>query len=402
MGAKDPSWNWLNLPGGFSEKVVGDFCSTALADAGCALGRGCVLVQTNATSAFRVIFSETSTLPIRDSDNPALTFVVGKRKNSITTVGFGSPYPKKEPIESTKSPDALLSSSSEQSRTFWFAYDKEVGALAMGVLYPQPDLCRLVCRFPSDGFRRELCENLRYVVISSGKKPVSVNVQQIIPPAELFIPQYKFCPRTWCSLPWYGNGVIFRLPEEHRKMMVEAQQILMASPIAELYALVEPQMICLHAYPMLDQLHPGIREIFPDEDPEDVDWPRRHEAVHRRVAPILSSADWTYWPLRFDRVDCTHVHLAPTGERCQKAIKSWLKAVEDSTGLRSTKTPREILSFVFAFEVFPVVGEHNQQARRDVVRKVTEHLSAKWGVCEFAAPEFVCWQTHTDFHAYKP
>lgn len=394
-------WNWVNLPGGFQEKVVVDL--VALADStGTGLGRGCVLIQTNAVSAFRVLFSEVPTLPIRDSDNPALCFVVGKRQNSMSCVGFGSPYANKQPIESTKSQDALLSSTSEKSKIFWFLYDNEVGVAAMGVQHPQPDFCRLVYRFgyENGGFRKEICENVRFVVVSSGKRPVSLNVMSVMAPPSIFIPQHKFNPRIWTNLPWFGNSIVFGLDEARRKMVTQCQEFLMASPIANLYALVDPDCLCLNAYPMLDPLN-KTAALFPDEDPEDVSWKRCHDKVSQMCESVLASAAWTYLPLEFDRADCTHVHLRPTGEICSQAIKAWTKAVQDATGLRSTKTPREALSFVFAFEVFPIVGEANQQARRDVVRKITDYLGANWGVCEFACPELVCWKTHTEFVPYK-
>lgn len=398
MTGSSSKWNWVNLPGGFQEKVVVDLVGLAESH-GTGLGRGCVLIQTNATSAFRVIFSEVPTLPIRDSDNPALCFVVGKRKNSCSCVGFGSPYVNKEPAEVTTSQDALLTSTPEKTRIFWFLYDKEVGVCAMGVQHPQPDFSRLVCRFGEErgGFRREICENLRYVVVSSGKRPVSLNLMSVMAPPEVSIPQYKFDPRIWTNLPWFGNSLIFDLDQERRRLVKQCQEFLMASEIANLYAVVDPDCLCLNAYPMLDPLNKSQQQFFPGEDPEEVSWKRCHDRVARSCETVLNSASWTYWPLAFDRADCTTVHLKPTGERCKSAIQAWMAAVQEGTGLPSQKNTREALSFAFAFEVFPVIGENNQKHRREVVRKITEHLEKNWRICEFAEPRLVCWKTHTDF-----
>ena len=40
-------------------------------------------------------FSHDSAVPTRGTDVPSLRFVVGKRRNSMTTVGLGNPYIKK-------------------------------------------------------------------------------------------------------------------------------------------------------------------------------------------------------------------------------------------------------------------------------------------------------------------
>eukprot|EP00438_Fugacium_kawagutii_P017431 Skav208461 [mRNA] locus=scaffold1104:221196:222862:+ [translate_table: standard] len=84
-------------------------------------------------SSFHVSFSHTDALPIRGTDVPSLRFVVGKRQNSMTSVGLGNPYVKKEPIDFTRQSDALLTSNPEKSRTYWFLYDKVLSVAAMGV-----------------------------------------------------------------------------------------------------------------------------------------------------------------------------------------------------------------------------------------------------------------------------
>jgi hypothetical protein len=110
----------------------------------------------------------------------------------MTTVGFGNPYLKKEPVDTTVQPDALLTPDEAKSRTYWFLYDRTVGVAAMGVQYPQTDLTRLLCRFEdSAGFKKEMCESLRYVAVSSGKKPVSLSVKQVLLPPDISILPYS-------------------------------------------------------------------------------------------------------------------------------------------------------------------------------------------------------------------
>merc|ERR1740123_1119417 len=96
----------------------------------------------------------------------------------MTSVGMGNPYLRKEPLDRTTATDALLTTDPEKSKTFWFLYDKTVCTAAMGSLAaPTADLCRLAVRFrDSIGFRAECCEGLRYVSVSSGKRPVSLRI----------------------------------------------------------------------------------------------------------------------------------------------------------------------------------------------------------------------------------
>lgn len=389
-------WHWINLPGGFNEKLVADVCSPAC---GAAAGRCCIVVQTNAMSSLHVIFSSTPHFPSRDSDNPVLRFVVGKRKNSMTAVGFGNPYLKKEPVDFTKQPDALLTTDEAKSRTYWFLYDRNVGVAAMGVQHPQTDLTRLLCRFrDSSGFRQEMCESLRYIAVSSGKKPVSLSVKQVLLPPDISILPFKFDPAVWCPLSWYGNSCVFELDEKHKQLVQKVQKILMESPIAPLYGFVEPHCLCLNAYRLLDPLRKG--ELFPN-NADDAEWKDCHTTVYERTKGVLASAPWTYIPLSFERADCTTISLAPTGQQCAKAIKSWASALQESSGLRSSATNREMMQLTFAFEVFPLEGETASQARRDVVKQITDLLLAEWGTMEFADPKLVCWRTHTEFVSYR-
>lgn len=396
-------WRWVNLNGGFTEELVADLCAGS-ADSG-SMSRGCIVIQTNATASFHVAFSHTDRLPIRGSDNPALRFVVGKRQNSMTSVGLGSPYVKsKEPIDFTKSADALLTGDPEKSRTYWFLYDRSVGVAAMGVqVAPQADLCRLVCRFrdasDSLGFRAEVCENLRYIVLSSGKKPVSLRIVNVFAPPDISIPRYRFDPERWAPLPWQGSSCVFELDEFHRFLVERVQQVLRSSPIAAFYSFVDPKCFCLNAYRLMDTLRRV--ELFPGRTSDDLDWRTCHDEVYNRMQPVLSSAPWTFWPLRFDRVDCTAITLASTGLGCGKAISEWCKAMEKATMLRNGATSREMLTLTFAFEVFPVEGENAAQARRDVIREITSLLEKEWGMMEFRCPQLVCWQTHTDYVPYS-
>mmetsp|Transcript_133433 Transcript_133433/g.231887 ORF Transcript_133433/g.231887 Transcript_133433/m.231887 type:complete len:408 (-) Transcript_133433:173-1396(-) len=392
-------WRWVNLAGGHAEELVADLCASGAEGGG--IGRGCIVIQTNAMASFHVAFSHTDALPIRGSNNPALRFVVGKRQNSMTSVGLGSPYAKKEPIDFTRSADALLTGDPEKSRTYWFLYDRNIGVAAMGVqVAPQADLCRLVCRFrDSTGFRAEACENVRYIVLSSGKRPVSLRVVNVFAPPDISIPRFRFNPETWSNLSWQGSSCVFELDDFHRYLVERVQDVLKASAIAPYYNFVEPKHFCVNAYRLLDTLRRV--ELFPGRTSDDLDWRTCHDEVYTRMQPVLSSAPWTFWPLRFDRVDCTAITLASTGTGCGKAISEWCKAMEKATMLRNGATNREMLTLTFAFEVFPVEGENAAQARREVVRCITEILEREWGVMEFRCPQLVCWQTHTEYVPYS-
>lgn len=387
-------WRWVNLPGGFSEELVADLAT--LGDSA-GPGRGCIVVQTNAMSSFHVIFSHTPNLPSRGTDNPVLRFVVGKRKNSMTTIGLGNPYIKKEPIDFTKSPDALLTDSEERSRTYWFLYDRNMGVAAMGVqAAPQADLCRLVCRFhDAVGFRAEACQGLQHVAVSSGKRPVSLRIMSVAAPPDISIPRYRFDPEAWSSLPWEGCSCVFELDDLHRKLMERVQQLVAASPIAPFYGLVNPKCLCLNLYRLLDPLRRS--DLFPGQGGDDVEWPDCYKEVRRRLRSTMESAPWTYLPLRFDRADCTSITLAPSGPGCKEGMSEWCKAVQTASQLRNGATNRELLTLTFAFEVFPIQGENASQARRDVIRDITALLEKEWGLMEFRNPQLVAWQTHTDY-----
>lgn len=391
-------WRWINLPGGFVEEAAADLAAGSFDGAG--QGRGCIIIQTNATSSFHVIFSCTPALPSRGTDNPVLRFVVGKRKNSMTSVGLGNPYMKKDPIDFTKSPDALLTDSEEKSRTYWFLYDRAVSVAAMGVQgAPQADLCRLACRFrDAIGFRAEACDHLQHVAVSSGKRPVSLRIIQVCGPPDISIPRYRFDAEAWDALPWQGSSCVFEVDEAHRRLVEKVQQLLAASPIAPFYGLVEPKCLCLNAYRLLDPLRRN--DLFPGAGGEDVEWPHCYTELHHRLRPVLDSAPWTYWPLRFDRADCTTITLAPSGPGCQRGIQEWCKAVQGTTKLRNSATNREMLTLTFAFEVFPVEGENAAQVRRDLVREITAMLEREWAIMEFRCPQMVCWQTHTAYSPY--
>lgn len=388
-------WRWVNLPGGFSEELIADLCSPE--SGGASEGRGCIAVQTNATSSFHVTFSHTDVLPTRGTEVPVLRFVVGKRKNSMTSVGLGNPYIKKEPIDFTRCPDALLTGDPEKSRVYWFLYDRNVCVAAMGVqAAPQADLCRLVCRFrDAIGFRAEVCQNLRHVILSSGKRPVSLRVMNISLPPDISIPRYRFDPERWMNLPFEGVSCIFEPDEAHRRLVDKVQKILAASPIAPFYGLVDPSSFCLNTYRLIDTLRRG--ELFPGQLCDELTMAQCHAEISGRLAPVLASAPWTYFPLKFDRADCTAITLAPLGVGAQKAINSWVQAVKQATQLRNGATNRELLTLQFAFEVFPVEGENAQQARREVVREITALLEKEWGIMDFTNPRLVSWRTHAEY-----
>lgn len=392
-------WQWVNLPGGFQESLVADLCTENVE--GADVSRGCIVVQTNAMSSFHVIFSHTSELPTRGTNQPVLRFVVGKRRNSMTAVGFGNPYLKKEPVDFTRSPEALLTEEAEASRTYWFLYDRVVGVAAMGVqAVPQADLCRLLCRFHGGkGFRSEVCEGLRYIVLQSGKKSVSVRVVRICLPPDISIPRFQFDTEAWRGLPWGGNSCVFKPDKTHLQILESVQALLQESSIAPHYGFVEPSHLCLNAYRLLDPLR--CSELFPGQSSDEMDWSLCHREMHRRLFPILQSGAWTYWPLRFDRADCTSVTLVPAGSGCAHAIAEWSKEMRRQTTLQNNATSREMLTITFAFEVFPVEGENAVQARRKVSRDITALLEQDWGVMEFRCPEFVCWQTHTQHIPYS-
>lgn len=403
-------WNWINLPEDRSELVVADLEALSEAEDGNrpGTGRGLIVIQTNATSSFHVSFSQTDALPIRGSDVPSLRFVVGKRQNSMTSVGLGNPYVKKEPIDFTRQSDALLTSNPEKSRTYWFLYDRVLSLAAMGVQgAPQADVCRLLCRFrDSLGFRAEVCEQVRYVILSSGKRPVSLRVVHIGAPPDISIPRYQFDPVTWEELPWQGCSCVFQLDERHIELMKRVQALLSASPLGPLYQLVPAGCISLNAVRLLDpfrrpELIGQSQSIVTESSGEDVNWRACYEEVNRRLDPIFHSAPWTYWPMRFDRADCTSVTLTPAGPGAQECVTSWVKAVEEACGLRNAATPREMLTFSFAFEVFPVEGENVAQVRRDLVREIKNLLEKEWGVMDFRSPTLALWQTKTTWLPFE-
>merc|ERR1712217_697376 len=190
-----------------------------------------------------------------------------------------------------------------------------------------------------------------------------------------------------------GNSCVFLLDELHKQLVVKAQKLLAGSPIAPFYCLVEPDCFCLNAYRLLDPLRRP--ELFPGYDVDELDWMTCHDEVYRRVAPVLQSAPWTFWPLKFERADCTTITLSSSGAGCTRVISEWCKALQQSTGLRNVASNREMLTLSFAFEVFPVEGENVVQVRRDLVKEITNVLQKEWGIMEFHSPHFACWQTHT-------
>jgi len=408
-GGTADEWHWVNLQGGNAEQVLVDLCECTTDDAwhstltpeGAGPGRGCIVVQTNAMSSFHVIFSRTPT-PSRNTNEPVLRFVVGKRRNSSTTVGFGNPYIKKEHLESTTNADALLTSDPEKSRTFWFLYDNSVGVAAMGCQgAPQTDLCRLVCPLRDQlGFREEVCRDLRYVSLSSGKRPVSLRVVGAGAPPDVSIPRFRFDPVTSQPLPWQGASLVFEPDARLRQLLEGAQKILATSSIAPFYSLIEPRCLCLNAFRLLDP-HRRAELLQPGEDGDSVSWDSCYQEVHSRLSSVvLPSAPWTYWPLQFERASATSVMVTPTGPGCSSTIAEWTKVVQASSGLRNSATKREMLTMSFAFEVFPVEGEKAQQERKEVVRKITALLEKDWGVAELRHPLLVTWQTHTDYVHY--
>mmetsp|Transcript_36036 Transcript_36036/g.84509 ORF Transcript_36036/g.84509 Transcript_36036/m.84509 type:complete len:411 (-) Transcript_36036:354-1586(-) len=398
-------WQWINLASG-SEQLVADLCSGEHGD-GVGMGRGCVVIQTNATTSFHVIFSHSPELPTRNTDNPVLRFVVGKRQNSATSVGLGNPYIKKEPIDITSTSDALLHPDPEKSRTYWFLYDRTVQIAAMGVHgQPQPDLCRLLtCLQDSHGYRAGACENLRYIAVGCGKMPVSLRVVQILAPPDLSIPRHRFDAVQRQKLPWDGNSIIFELDARHRGLVEQAQRILAASPLAPYYALVDLECVCLNIFQALDPLRrvemPLTTAAGSLQDMESTDWRQYHQEVHKRAANVLESANWTYFPMKMERVDCTAITLAPTAPGCDAALGDWLKALQQALGLRNAVTRRESLAMTFAFQIFPLEGEKVMQARRDVVRQLSALLEKEWNVMEFRRPQLACWKTHSEYLLYN-
>eukprot|EP00927_Polykrikos_kofoidii_P030116 TRINITY_DN25977_c0_g1_i1.p1 TRINITY_DN25977_c0_g1~~TRINITY_DN25977_c0_g1_i1.p1 ORF type:complete len:409 (-),score=53.49 TRINITY_DN25977_c0_g1_i1:222-1448(-) len=402
MAGGAESWTWAHLGGGHVEQQVADLCSGEVVGTG--LGRGCVIVQTNSRSAFHVIFSRTPN-PSRGSDEPVLRFVVGKRRNSMTSLGFGNPYIRKEPVDFTRSSDALLTDDEEKSRTYWFLYDRSFAVAAMGVQgAPQADLSRLVCRFSGDiGFKAEACEELRYIFIGSGRQASSVRIVNVCEPPDVSIPRFRFDPEAWKPLPWNGCSCVFEVDDTHRRLVEKVQACLAKSPLMPFYALVPPGHLCLNIYRLLDPLR--RREMLPSEirdtSDEEPEWHACYDELRRRLLPVLASAPWTYVPLQFERADCTAITLAASAKGCSKVITEWCGAVRNATGLRNGATNREMLTLAFAYEVFPVEGEGLAQARRDVIREVTAILEKEWGVMEFRAPLLACWRTEHEYISHE-
>ncbi|CAJ1384579.1 unnamed protein product [Effrenium voratum] len=400
-------WHWINLPGDRHEQVVADLEALPASDRGRpGTGRGMIVIQTNARSSFHVSFSHTEA-PTRGTDVPCLRFVVGKRQNSMTSVGLGNPYLKKEPIDFTRQADALLTDT-EKSRTYWFLYDREVAVAAMGVqANPQADSCRLLTRFKDcfSGFREEVCQQLRYVIVSSGKRPISLRVVHIDAPPDISIPRYLFDPVSWRELPWQGCSCVFQPDEAHLQLIKRAQQLIAASPLGTLYQLIGPDHLCLNAVRLLDPFRRTELQRQPQsvvvESTEEEEWRACFEEVDRRLVTVFHSAPWTFWPLRFERADCTSVSLAPIGPGAQECVGAWVSAVEAATGLRNSATHREMLTLDFAYQVFPVEGENAVQARRDLAREITALLQKEWGTMDFRDPKLAVWQTKAHWRPFQ-
>lgn len=392
-------WQYVHLPGGNAEQLIADLGAGTPELEGAEVGRGCIVIQTNSTAAVHVIFSS-SPEPSRGSNEPVLRFVVGKRQNSMTSVGLGNPYIKKEPLDTTKQPDALLTTDEEKSRTYWFLYDRIVAVAAMGVqVAPTADLCRLARRLADDsGFKAEACQGVRYVSISSGKRPVSVRVVRVCAPPDVSIPRFRFDPEAWKPLPWNGSSCVFEPDDAHRRLIQQVQAMLMKSPLAAYYEIVPPQCLCLNVYRLLDPLR-RVDLLTPEQraEGEEMEWMDCHTEVQRRLAPVLVSSQWTYFPLQFDRSDCTAITLTPISKGGSKAISEWCSAVKQTTGLRNGAVNREMLSLTFAYEIFPVAGEKLAQARRDLVRDITAVLEKEWGWMEFRCPLLACWVTEHEY-----
>merc|ERR1711890_104483 len=99
------------------------------------------------------------------------------------------------------------------------------------------------------------------------------------------------------------------------------QKLVASSPIAPFYGFLEPRCLCVNAYRLLDPLRRS--ELFPGEDGDSLEWERCYQELDARLRPVLQSAPWTFVSLRFDRADCTTVHLATTGPGCDRAVKEW-------------------------------------------------------------------------------
>lgn len=317
----------------------------------------------------------------------------------MSSVGFGNPYLKKQPVETTASAEALLTSDPEKSRTFWFMYDREVGVAAMGRHEaPQADLCRLVCRFKDKiGFRSEVCKNLRYISVASGKHPVSLRIIGVGAPPDVSIPRYLFDPVRWVQLPWNGASCIFEPGDAHRLMLQKAQELLISSPLAPFYCAVDPKCLCLNTYRLLDPHRRG--ELLGSiEDADNVSWDACNNIIQQRLSPlILASAPWTYWPLKFERADVTSITLSPIGPGGKDVVDNWAKQVQLATGLPNHATSRESMTISFAFQVFPVEGDNVSQVRRELVRQITALFESEWGVAEFRDPKIASWNTHVHY-----
>ncbi|CAK0893721.1 unnamed protein product, partial [Prorocentrum cordatum] len=164
-------------------------------------GRGVVHLACNTEAPFRVVFSH-SEGPTRGRAE-VLCFVVGKRRNSVSTVGFGNPYqPKKQHLECTYEEDARLSPQ-QATRDFWFLVDASRGLIAFGAGAPMAETCRaLVPLSPADWAKRELIAQLRYVYAARAAGG-----------SRAWCSDPCGRPRTWrCGPPWTPAGCPSRGP----------------------------------------------------------------------------------------------------------------------------------------------------------------------------------------------
>mmetsp|Transcript_40852 Transcript_40852/g.91666 ORF Transcript_40852/g.91666 Transcript_40852/m.91666 type:complete len:288 (+) Transcript_40852:3-866(+) len=273
----------------------------------------------------------------------------------------------------------------------------------MGVqAQPQPDHCRLIaCLRDGHGYKEEICQNLRYLVVGAGRSSVSLRVVQVMAAPDLSIPRHHFNAVTREKLPWPGNSVVFELDEKHQKLVEKVQQLLLASPLAPYYALVEARCVCLNIFRALDPPRRNEFHISTDgKQLEEFSWPDYHTELQQRISGIMQSAAWTYFPMKVDRVDCTAIMAAAISPGCDASLSAWLKELQQVAGLRNGATRREMLELKFAFQVFPLEGEKIAQIRRDVVRQLSAVVEKEWGAMDFRCPQLACWVTHSEYLLY--
>lgn len=351
-------------------------------------GRGVVHLACNTEAPFRVVFSH-SEGPTRGRAE-VLCFVVGKRRNSISTVGFGNPYqPKKQHLECTYDEDARLSPQ-QATRDFWFLVDASRGLIAFGAGAPMAETCRvLVPLGPSEWAKRELIAQLRYVYVESGRRITGVVFRSLRPPADLALRAAVDCrgvplPRPRCAV------VHFLREGRQRELLQRARQVVLDSPL---------QGNFVGAQDLFVPLHEPLDELQRSAHFEGLGWAALCQQFSERLVLMLSSAPWTLFALKIKKVEIDRVLLEPATRETKKALDAYRAGV--AAAMQAPLDRFGELSVQLALPIFPIVGDAQVAHRKAVVGQLSA-LLADFGTLEACGPEFAAGTEVGRMQPYSP